>query len=317
VFEVASNLREAKSANMAKKIAFLDGLRKALRNRNEQAAYCLVGLLRAARHFDAESESALLSYAMDVQDEVKDAVFQRMTPGSDGVLFDQDIMTAAFVSLAHLDSEHCVASLAETCLAPSAPTSFKISVIQACSHFARLDDSEDYQALFTAASAFIQGQLKVCFLRPSPFGTDHHPLCSRAHILQALSTLLNEAFLGEPSSSQRKVVENPSAIGMICNVLNFLQASPMTLFEGPPDDEGERDRFYMDNFTSLVSCVVSANETVRRLATEVAKRLFAEEILLEELRASRSLNSLDFKTRFWRLRYVSHGQDSMSQNGYG
>jgi neurofibromin 1 len=173
VFEVASNLREAKSASMAKKIAFLDGLRKALRNRNEHAAYCLVALLRAARHFDAESESALLSYAMDVQDEVKDAVFHRLTPGSDGVLFDQDIMTAAFVSLAHLNSEPCVASLAESCLAPSAPTSFKVSVIQACSHFARLDDPENYQALFTAASAFIQGQLKVCSLHPSPFRPDH------------------------------------------------------------------------------------------------------------------------------------------------
>lgn len=161
VFEVASNLREAKSSSMAKKVAFLDGLRKALRNRNEQAAYCLVTLLRAARHFDAESESALLSYAMDVQDEVKEAIFARLTPGGDQVLFEQDIMTAAFVSLAHLNFEHCVATLAETCLAPSAPLSFKIAVIQACSHFARLEKAESYQDLFVAASASIQGQLKV------------------------------------------------------------------------------------------------------------------------------------------------------------
>lgn len=161
VFEVASNLREAKSSSMAKKVAFLDGLRKALRNRNEQAAYCLVSLLRAARHFDAESDSALMSYAMDVQDEVNNAVFRRLTPGSDSVLFEQDVMTAAFVSLAHLSFESCVTSLAQTCLAPSAPISFKISVIQACSHFARLSDAENYQPLFTAASAFIQAQLKV------------------------------------------------------------------------------------------------------------------------------------------------------------
>ena len=161
VFEVASNLREAKSSSMAKKVAFLDGLRKALRNRNDQAAYCLVSLLRAARHFNAESDSALMSYAMDVQDEVRDAVFHRLTPGADEILFEQDVMTAAFVSLAHLNLESCVASLAQTCLAPSAPLSFKISVIQACSHFARLSDADRYQALFTAASAFIQGQLKV------------------------------------------------------------------------------------------------------------------------------------------------------------
>lgn len=163
VFEVASNLREAKSSSMAKKVTFLDGLRKALRNRNEQAAYCLVTLLRAARHFRAESDSALMSYAMDVQDEVKDAVFHRLTPGADEALFEQDVMTAAFVGLAHLNFDSCVTSLVPTCLAPSAPLSFKLSVIQACSHFAHLDDSHMYRPLFTAASAFIQGQLKVCF----------------------------------------------------------------------------------------------------------------------------------------------------------
>lgn len=161
VFEVASNLREAKSGSMAKKVGFLDGLRKSLRNRNEHAAYCLVLLLRAARHFDAESDSAFMSYAMDVQDEVKEAVFRRFAPGSDGVLFEQDIMTAAFVSLTHLNFDLCVESLAPTCLIPSAPHSFKISVIQACSHFARLGDNGKYEPLFTAASAFIQGQLQV------------------------------------------------------------------------------------------------------------------------------------------------------------
>lgn len=167
VFEVASDMRDSKGAGMTKRVQFLDGLRKALRNRNEQAAYCMVLLLRVARHFDAESDSALLSYAMDVQDEVKDAVFRRFPPG-EGVLFEQDIMTAAFVSLSHLNFEGCVDSLAATCLASSAPHGFKIAVVQACAHLARLPNSHKYQPLFTAASAFIQGQLQVSFFSPSP-----------------------------------------------------------------------------------------------------------------------------------------------------
>ncbi len=161
VFEVASNMRESKGAGMAKKVQFLDGLRKALRNRNEQATYCLVLLLRAARHFDAESDSALMSYAMDVQDEVRDAVFRRVAPGAEGALYEQDIMTAAFVSLTHLNFEHSVGSLAVSCLSSSAPQSFKIAVIQACAHFARVGSSQKYQPLFTTASAFIQAQLQV------------------------------------------------------------------------------------------------------------------------------------------------------------
>lgn len=164
VFEVASNMREAKSGSMSKKVAFLDGLRKALRNRNEQAAYCLVLLLRAARHFDADSDSAFMSYALDVQDEIRDAVFRRNTNGPDNVLFEQDLMTAAFVSVTDLSYENCVESLAPTCLAPTAPLGFKIAVIQGSAHFARLDEPDRYKELYVAALKFSVSQLKVCSL---------------------------------------------------------------------------------------------------------------------------------------------------------
>ncbi|KAL2170034.1 hypothetical protein VTG60DRAFT_5374 [Thermothelomyces hinnuleus] len=276
VFEVASNMRDSKGAGIAKKVQFLDGLRKALRNRNEQAAYCLVLLLRVARHFDAESDSGLMSYAMDVQDEVRDAVFRRFAPGAEGAAYDQDIMTAAFVSLTHLNFEHSVDTLAVSCLSSSAPQSFKIAVIQACAHFARLGNSQEYQPLFTAASAFIQGQL------------------------QTMADLLADGYI-EEQSAQRKAVESAPSISMVCNLLNFLDASPMTLFEGPPADRDERDQFYEENLSALISCIVAADESVRRLATGVARRLFAKEGLLHNIRSSKGLSSKAFKTKFWRL----------------
>ncbi|KAM4066974.1 GTPase-activator protein for ras-like GTPase domain-containing protein [Hirsutella rhossiliensis] len=97
IFEVASNMSEARSNSMMKKVNFLDGLKKALRNGNERAGYCLIALLRAARHFDSNSESALVSYAMDVQDEVKDVIFGHTVPPSpDAPVFDQDMITGAF-----------------------------------------------------------------------------------------------------------------------------------------------------------------------------------------------------------------------------
>jgi neurofibromin 1 len=283
---------------MAKKVAFLDGLRKALRNRNEQAAYCLVSLLRAARHFKAESDSALMSYAMDVQDEVKDAVFHRLTPGGDEVLFEQDVMTAAFVGLAHLNFESCVTSLATTCLAPSAPLSFKLSAIQACSHFARLSDAQRYQPLFRAASAFVQGQLKVR-LR----GTHCRDRLTDPYS-QTMTPLLSESFSGGEGTSTSNAAERHSPVNMICNVLHFLDASPLTLFEEPPDEPADRDRFYLENFSSILSSVVAANESVRRLAAGVARRIFREEVILKRLRGFKGLDSPTFKADFWRLRFV-------------
>lgn len=119
-----------------------------------------------------------------------------------------------------------------------------------------------------------------------------------------MSSLLSEAFAGEQVSSQRKALESPSSINMICNILSFLDASPTTLFEGPPSESTERDRFYLKNFSSIVSCVVAPNESVRRLAAGVARRLFQEEVVLKTLRETQGLESPNFKSSFWRLRYV-------------
>jgi neurofibromin 1 len=172
VFEVASNLREAKSSSMVKKVSFLDGLRKALRNRNEQAGYCLVSLLRAARHFDVETDSALVSYALDVQDEVRDAVFRRLTSPVDSALFEQDMMTAAFVSLTHLNLDTSVSGFVESCIAPNAPNSFKLAAVQGCSYFAQQPYALRYHELFDTAVPFMRTQLEVRCNRPVWWGLE-------------------------------------------------------------------------------------------------------------------------------------------------
>lgn len=127
-----------------------------------------------------------------------------------------------------------------------------------------------------------------------------------------MSSLLREAFAGDQGSPQRKVIESPSSINMICNILNFLDASPMTLFEGPPSEHADRDRFYLYNFSSIVSCVVAANESTRRLAAGVARRLFHEEVILQTLRESRGLDSPSFKSNFWRLRYICRSHPDLA-----
>lgn len=116
--------------------------------------------------------------------------------------------------------------------------------------------------------------------------------------------LLVDGYI-EEQTAQRKAVESASSINMVCNILSFLDASPMTLFEGPPTARAEREHFYEENLESLISCIIAADESVRRLATGVAKRLFAKEQVLSMLRASKGLASKAFKSKFWQLTYVS------------
>ena len=167
VFEVASNMRDVKSSSISKKVSFLEMLRKSLRNRNEAAIYCLTSVLRVARHFTLDSDAALLSYALDVQEEVREAVFRRNAVGLESTVIDCGLMTAAFVSLAHLNFESCVENLAPFCLAPNSPEDFKIAVISACSHFARQSNAEEYRPLFAKVADFVRTQLKVYFASKS------------------------------------------------------------------------------------------------------------------------------------------------------
>lgn len=168
VFEVASNMREVRGGNIMKKVSFLDGLRKAMKNGNEQAGYCVISLLCAARHFDAESDSALVSYAMDVQDEVRDAVFRHSATNSLSAQFGHNMITAAFITLAHLNLDVCIDTVLDTCISPSSPYRFKVAVLQACCYLANQPDSSKYSALFNDALPFIQSQLKVCHLLSCP-----------------------------------------------------------------------------------------------------------------------------------------------------
>jgi neurofibromin 1 len=260
VFEVASNLREAKSGSVIKKVAFLDGLRKSLRNGNEQAGYCLVFFLRSARHFEIDSDSALVSYVMDVQDEVRDAVFYQHSTVSQPPLFGQDMMTAAFVNLAHFNADDC-ASLAEICMSSSAPQTFKIAAIQACCYFAQQPNTSVHQDLFRTTLSFVQSQLEA---------DESSPIEPQAH--------------GSGRNTE-----------MVCSILQLFDTSPSFLLE----DLGEQPNSG-GVLAPFLLCVVSPNDSIRQLASSVAGRLFrsSPEVFRAE-KNRRRFGSPEFRRELW------------------
>jgi neurofibromin 1 len=243
VFEVASNMRDVKSSSMSKKVSFLDMLRKTLRNRNETSIYCLTSILRVARHFPMESEAALLSYALDVQVEVREAVFRRYTPGVEAQSIDKDLMTASFVSLTHLNFESCVDSLVPLCLAPTSPPDFKIAVVTACTHFARQSNAVEYSSLFERIAEFIRTQLT------------------------------KDAYIDEYQVAKVEATQIPEIISCI---LVFLSASPLTLFIGAPSGGEEWQYFFNDVFTSTIKYLTADDARVRYLTNTVARKILSE-----------------------------------------
>ncbi|KAH7320318.1 hypothetical protein B0I35DRAFT_451128 [Stachybotrys elegans] len=236
VFEVASNLREAKTGSMMKKITFLDGLRKSVKNGNEQSGYCLVSLLLAARQFDIDSDSALVSYAMDVQDEVQDAFFRQSSQPIHNPPFNQALMTAAFVSLAHLNLDDCI-KLAGQCVLPSSPKTFKSAAIQACCHFAKHPRTLEYDGLLTAMTPFMRSQLEAA---------------AALSVDQILSV---------------------DIVDMTCSILQFLDSDPRPLVESIA--RGSEQKTSECLLQPFLLCIISPNKSIRTLAVSVTARLFA------------------------------------------
>ncbi|KAG4440411.1 hypothetical protein IFR05_004104 [Cadophora sp. M221] len=275
VFEYASNMREVKSSSsIAKKVSFLEMLRKALRNRNETAIYCLTTVLRVARHFPLESDAAILSYALDVQEEVREAVFRRHNPSMDAANMDNALMCAAFVSLAHLDFESCVESLTPICLAPNAPQDIKIAVISACSHFARQTNADEYLPLFTKVAEFIRVQLRATALRRRDSYADEQ------------YTLL-------------KPLENANSSELLYTILLFLDASSLTLFNGAPNFGPEWLVFFEETFATFSTYLATDDERIRSLANTVARKIMSEGTV-SFWRKTRSVGSKPFKYNFWK-----------------
>lgn len=154
VFWVLEMRGEQRGGSFAKKVAFLSNLRQSLRlpRSSDIAASCLITICRAGALFPAESESALLSFALDVQNDITDEIFKRQGWGGaamsvlngtngkdggkdeaggrekDGDAVDRDIMIKAFVSSARLNVESVVEGLLPRCLDRSSPVGFKVTV---------------------------------------------------------------------------------------------------------------------------------------------------------------------------------------------
>ena len=146
-----------------KKVAFLESLRKALRNRNSAAAYSLVLLLRTARHFDMDaSDSALLSYALDVQDDIREALFRKPASIKEPAVFDDGLMTAALVTLATLNFKTFETLVVPLCFTPVATNDYRTALLSACTYLAKAPDYSCYIPVLKRVALLVRSHLKVC-----------------------------------------------------------------------------------------------------------------------------------------------------------
>lgn len=230
-----------------KKVAFLESLRKALRNRNSAAAYSLVLLLRAARHFDIDTnESALLSYALDVQDDIREALFRKVATTKEPLVFDDGLMTAAFVTLATLNFKTFETLVVPLCFSAGATNDYRAALLSACAYLAQLPNHRPYIPVFAKVAQLVRSHLKDLWLKEHSQPTRQQPIGSSSELLTIRS-------------------------------LKFLEALPLILFDGSPKECRDYEEYLQECFCILVHCLMSGSEDIKDAVIAVYRSILADE----------------------------------------
>ena len=113
---------------------------------------------------------------------------------------------------------------------------------------------------------------------------------------------LKDASVDEENDSQQDSPESYAPAVMARDILQFMDASPESLLNIAQSSDSN-DAFG-DVFGSFLLCITSPRDDIRRRASSVAKRLFTQPRILEDLRVRKKHVPAPLKLEFWRRRCV-------------
>lgn len=111
---------------------------------------------------------------------------------------------------------------------------------------------------------------------------------------------LKAVAASEEGGSQQESSESNGPSAMARDILRFLDALPDALLgiARSPDDGDALG----DVFGSFLLCITSPRDDIRRRSSSVAKRLFVQPHILEDLRVRKKRVPARLKQEFWKRR---------------
>ncbi|KAK6527837.1 Ras GTPase activating protein ira2 [Orbilia ellipsospora] len=249
---LASMLGETNRNVNAKRVLFLENLKKTLRQRfADIAALCLVTICRAASYFDTNSEIAILSFALDVQNDMKEEIFKRKF--DEDTALDRDIMVKAFVSLCHLSKDQVVDNLVPRLLDRASHMSYKVAVFTGAAIIASQDRSNGFVTLYQAISPDVRDFLYTIgnAKRNSPINN------------------------GVNRRTENQSSESLLSMELLHQLLELLKIRPNLLFEGAIKEESST--FFEKTLSCILNCASEDDTLIQKLSIEFARRLISRE----------------------------------------
>ncbi|EWC46134.1 hypothetical protein DRE_04708 [Drechslerella stenobrocha 248] len=248
---LAAMLGEPNRNVNAKRALFLENLRKTLKQRHADiAASCLVTICRAASYFDTHSEIAILSFALDVQNEMKEEIFKRKF--DEDTALDKDIMVKAFVSLCHLSKEQVVDNLMPRLLDRGSHLSYKVVVFTGAAILASQDRINNFVSLYQAISPDV-----------------------RDFLYTIGNAKRNNISNGVSRRTENQSSESLLSTELLHQILELLKIRPNLLFEGASKEES--GTFFEKTLSCILNCASEDDSLIQKLSTEFARRLISRE----------------------------------------
>lgn len=83
-------------------------------------------------------------------------------------------------------------------------------------------------------------------------------------------------------------------------MLTFLVAVPFESIASTPTQDVKHTS-YQERFDSIMPCLLTSNEPIRRSASKVIDRVFGFQQIMDEWKKSATLNSVEYKRNIWSL----------------
>jgi len=152
-------------SSLGKKVAFVDALRKGLRNQRllEASILCCVDICKAAT-FTTKHDVGLRLLVPDLEGELKERLFDPNKPTlTASKIIDTPLMTELFVAIYKVDPNRTIREIVPICLAESSPLAFRVVLVKACSLLAGERDLSPWSPNIELLYPHISGVLRSLF----------------------------------------------------------------------------------------------------------------------------------------------------------
>ncbi|TKY89213.1 hypothetical protein EX895_001744 [Sporisorium graminicola] len=225
------------SGSLAKKLSFIDGLRRPPRNTAlvDVATLCCIDLFKAAASVP-RSENGLRLIVHDLEAELKERLFDPKRPLASGNKpIELMLMVDFFAALFRLDPQRAIRELVPVCMAESSPIHFKIALVKACvllaSERQRLPWAPDVSLLYPHTSPQLRAFFRETTYRLPRFD-NREAARKRAASRSASASHFRHVSLSVSAATAASSVEELGRLDLLQSILQLWTLDVAALTQG-------------------------------------------------------------------------------------